>query len=153
MIHDPLTGYIRAKVVCIFRRQNKILVGEGFDPVKKERFYCPPGGRIEFGESSEAALHREIKEELGSELKNPFLLGVLENLFTFADQEGHEIVFVYDAELIDQKKYEIDSFQAVESNGEPFTAHWLDLKAITSDTPPVYPAGLLDLINRVPLFG
>ncbi len=150
---DPLTGNIRAKVVCVFRRQNKILVGEAFDPIKKQMFYCPPGGGIEFGESSEAALHREIKEELDSELKNPVLLGVLENMFTFADQEGHEIVFVYDAELVDQSRYDVASFKAVESNGEPFNALWLDLKNLGPDTPPVYPTGLLDLLTRVPLFG
>lgn len=152
-MNDPLTGYIRAKVVCVFRRQNKILVGESYDPIKRQQFYCPPGGRIEFGEPTEVALRREIMEELDSEIKNPVLLGVLENLFTFAGKDGHEIVFVYDAELVDQSKYSVASFKAVESNGEPFNAIWLDLKTIGPDTPPVYPAGLLDLIQKVPLFG
>jgi 8-oxo-dGTP pyrophosphatase MutT (NUDIX family) len=40
------------------------LVAHGHDSVKSEDFYRPLGGGIEFGELSEAALRREIKEEL-----------------------------------------------------------------------------------------
>ncbi|MBU1109534.1 MAG: NUDIX domain-containing protein [Candidatus Riflebacteria bacterium] len=148
MPNDPLTGYIRAKVVCVFRNQGQILVGDAFDPTKQQLFYCPPGGRIEFGESSEVALRREIEEELGSGIENPLLLGVLENLFTFDGKKGHEIVFVYDAELSDKALYAVDSFKACESNGEPFNAIWLNLSAINSKTPPLYPVGLLELLKN-----
>ena len=148
MTNDPLTGYIRAKVVCVFRNRGRILVGDAYDPTKKELFYCPPGGRIEFGERSEAALRREIKEELGSGIENPKLLGVLENLFIFDGQQGHEIVFVYDAELADKSLYALDRFKAQESDDQAFNAIWLDISAIRPDAPPVYPNGLIALLKN-----
>jgi 8-oxo-dGTP pyrophosphatase MutT (NUDIX family) len=145
---DSLTGYIRVKVVCVFRNRGRILVGDAYDPAKQALFYCPPGGRVEFGESSEAALRREMREELGAEIKNPVLLGVLENLFTFNGQPGHEIVFVYDAELDQPALYSVDRFKAQESTGEAFNAIWLEVEAIGPDTPPVYPAGLVALLKN-----
>ena len=135
------------KVVCVFRNGGRILVGDAYDATKKELFYCPPGGRVEFGELSAEALRREMREELGSEIMNPRLLGVLENRFSFNGQQGHEIVFVYDAELEQKALYSVDRFKAHESNGEAFNALWLNLNAIGPDTPPVYPAGLIALLK------
>lgn len=148
MGYDPLTGYIRAKVICVFRNGNRILVGDAYDPTKDEVFYCPPGGRIEFGETSEVALRREMKEELAVDIESPRLLGVLENLFTFDGEPGHEIVFVYDAQLRDKSLYDADGFGGTESDGHTFSARWIDLDAIGADTPPVYPEGLVDLLKR-----
>ncbi|MFZ4727250.1 MAG: NUDIX domain-containing protein [Pseudanabaena sp.] len=46
--------------ICLFRKDNKILVSESFDPIKQD-YFCPPlGGGIEFGESSQEAMLREI---------------------------------------------------------------------------------------------
>ena len=70
MKHGTIAKTIRSKVICIFRDGKRILVGDAFDPIKNELFYCPPGGGIEFGESSEEALRREIFEELGKEIVN-----------------------------------------------------------------------------------
>ena len=142
-----ITGRIRAIVICVFRNGNRILVGDGYDPTKQEVFYRPPGGEINFGEPSEVALRREIKEELGVELRHPTLLGVLENLFTFDGEPGHEIVFVYDAELADRQLYETERFTGKESNGVIFNALWLDIDSIGPDSPPVYPAGLIELLR------
>ena len=147
MIDDPLTGYVRAKVICVFRNGTRILVEEGYDPTKGERFYVPPGGRIEFGELSEAALRREMKEELGTEISTPRLLGVLENLFTFDGEEGHEVICVYDARLADPSLYDVVRFVGRESNGQAFDAVWLDLESINTQTPAVYPDGLLELVK------
>ena len=145
---DPLTGYIRAKVICVFRNGSRILVGDAYDPTKREWFYCPPGGRIEFGERSDLALRREMREELGAEIDGLILLGVLENLFTFDGARGHEIVFVYDAQFTDRSLYTVTGFQGTESDGTQFNAIWLDLDAIGQDTPPVYPEGLVEMLKK-----
>lgn len=56
---------IRPIVLGIARKDNKILVGEGYDKIKKQTFYRCLGGGIEFLETSQEALKREYKEELG----------------------------------------------------------------------------------------
>jgi 8-oxo-dGTP pyrophosphatase MutT (NUDIX family) len=89
--------YLRAIAICVFRHQDHILVLDISDPATGERFYRPAGGGIEFGEHSLDALRREMREELGAEIHSPLLLGVLENIFYYNGQPGHEIVFVYDA--------------------------------------------------------
>ena len=60
------------------------------------------GGGIDFGEMAEAAVRRDLREELDVELLDERLLGVLENLFHAFGRYGHEIVFVYDCRFADQ---------------------------------------------------
>jgi len=87
---------IRPLAICVFCNHNRILVAEGYDPVKKQTFYRPLGGGIEFGESSEHTIHRELMEEIGAEVSDLKYLGTLENIFVFNGEPGHEIVMVYD---------------------------------------------------------
>lgn len=59
---------IRPIVLGIAQKDNKILVSEGYDKIKKEIFYRCIGGGIEFLEKSKDALKREFKEELGIDI-------------------------------------------------------------------------------------
>ncbi|GAB2588304.1 hypothetical protein GCM10026986_14470 [Nitrincola alkalisediminis] len=68
------------------------MLAESFDPAKNERYLSPVGGGIDFGEKSRDAAIREVKEELGEEVDQLKLLGVIENLFMFNGQEGHSIL-------------------------------------------------------------
>lgn len=68
----------------------------------------PLGGHIEFGELAEETIRREILEEIGEELRSVRLLDVIENLFTLNDVQSHEIVFVFEAELVDAAAYEVE---------------------------------------------
>jgi len=52
---------------AIFRNDKILLVQRARAPAKG--FYSLPGGRVEFGESLHAALHREIKEETGLQIE------------------------------------------------------------------------------------
>jgi 8-oxo-dGTP pyrophosphatase MutT (NUDIX family) len=148
MTDSPHIGTIRLKVICVFLNGNRILVADLFDPTKKQHFYCPPGGGIEFGESSEEALRREIREEFNTEIEAPCLLGVIENRFIFDGRQGHEIVFVYDAQLADRSFYKLDRFVGHESIGDAFNAIWLDLETIGPHTLPVYPEDLLAMLKK-----
>jgi ADP-ribose pyrophosphatase YjhB (NUDIX family) len=139
---------IRTKVICVFKHNNQILVGDCIDPTKNQLFYCPAGGGVEFGETTADAIKREIKEELNAEITDIELLGVLENLFTFDGQQGHEIVFVYDAKFMDQSFYSNKNLKGTESNGMRFNAIWINLDDINENTPPIYPDGLIDLLLR-----
>ena len=97
---------IRNLAICVFRHHSRILVAQGFDDVKNESFLRPLGGAIEFGEMAVEALRREIREELGVEIAEPVRLGVLENVFTYRGQPGHEVIFVFDARFVDAGLYQ-----------------------------------------------
>lgn len=117
-------GQIRAIAICIFRKNDLILVCEGFDELKQEYYYRPIGGGIEYGETSSDALKREVLEEIGANIINEKFLGAIENIFTYNGDLGHEIVFVYDAEFVDKSFYEKPSFLGWEDNGMPFKLYW-----------------------------
>jgi 8-oxo-dGTP pyrophosphatase MutT (NUDIX family) len=137
---------IRALAICVFRNENKILVFEGYDPVKDQTFYRPLGGGIEFGETSEETVHREIKEELGAEVTDLKYLGTLENIFVFNTNPGHEIVQVYDGRLVNSGLYEQAEMSGLEADGGQFKALWKYLDEF-NPLRPLYPEGLLEMLK------
>jgi ADP-ribose pyrophosphatase YjhB (NUDIX family) len=142
-----MTPRIRAKAICVCRRGGDVLVGRGHDRVKRETFYGPPGGGIEFGERAADAVRREFLEELDAGLADVALLGVLENIFTYEDVPGHEITFVFEGRLTDPALYDRDEIPGVE-NGAEYVACWLPLAHFGAGGPPLYPEGLLRLLRR-----
>ena len=97
---------------------------------------------MDFGETHHRAIQREIIEELGLAITDINLISVIENFFTFNNQAGHEIIFVYDAEFIDSSVYLKDNFQGKENDEALFNARWLALDSINANTPPIYPTEL-----------
>lgn len=53
---------------------------------------------------------------------------VLENLFTFDGEPGHEIVFVYEAEFVNESRYLQSEIQGFESNGAELKLKWVSQK-------------------------
>ena len=140
---------IRPLALCVFRREDHILVVEGHDPVKKQTFYRPPGGGIDFGESSAAAVLREIREEIAADVLDLRYIGTLENIFTFSGVPGHEIVQVYLGRLADDTLYRMSSIPGVESNGESIRLVWVPLGTFSAARP-LYPDGLRELLEAKP---
>jgi 8-oxo-dGTP pyrophosphatase MutT (NUDIX family) len=136
---------IRAIAICIFHIEDKILVFEGYDPKKNQTFYRPLGGGIEFGEYSEEAIRREIKEEINEEITQLKYLGTLENIFVFDGQPGHEIVQVYDGKLVNTDLYEQVEIIGTEDNGTQIKVLWKHLDEFNKQTP-LYPDGLLEML-------
>jgi 8-oxo-dGTP pyrophosphatase MutT (NUDIX family) len=135
---------IRAIAICLFRHGDRLLVAEGYDPVKRQTFYRPLGSTIEFGEYSQATIVRELQEELGAEVADVRYLFTLENVFIFNGQPGHEIVLVYDGRFTDPAFYLRPSLAAHEDDGKAFTARWMALAEFASRTLPLNPTGLLE---------
>lgn len=119
--------FIRVIAICVFRVEERILVFEAFDSVKNSPFYRPLGGGVEPGETTEMAVLREIQEELGQEVTDLQLLGVIENLFTVERRVGHEIVFVYDGRFVNEAVYTQEYLTVVEDSGEVLRARWREL--------------------------
>lgn len=144
---EKVTGRIRPIIICLFRDGGRILVAQGADPATGKRFYRPLGGEIEFGEAGIRTLEREMAEELGRPIEEPVFLGLLENLFTYCGEQGHELVLVYDARLADRGLYQRDRITCRESDGTTFDAVWLDLDREIPGGLPLYPDGLRDFIK------
>lgn len=96
---------IRVIAICLFRCGDEILVTEGLDTANSQRYARPLGGGVELGETSEQTIVREIREEIGAEVRDLKLLGVLENLFELEGKQQHEVVFVYDGRFVDASLY------------------------------------------------
>jgi len=144
-----MSNQIRPLAICIFRDGDRILVGEGYDPVKRETFYRPLGGGIEFGERAEDALRREVREEIGAEIESLQYLFTLENIFTFNGEAGHEIVMVFDARFADDGLYAQKSIKGTETDGNqqfPFEAMWMRVSDFGPQAP-LYPDGLLERLK------
>jgi 8-oxo-dGTP pyrophosphatase MutT (NUDIX family) len=138
---------IRPLAICVFRNKGRILVAEGYDPVKKQTFYRPLGGAIEFGERSEDTVRRELMEEIGAEVGELKYLGTLENIFVFDGEPGHEIVLVYDGALTDSGLYEQTEVEGKEANGEEIRALWKSLREFGEGRSILYPDGLAELLR------
>jgi 8-oxo-dGTP pyrophosphatase MutT (NUDIX family) len=140
---------IRPIAICIFLNNNKILVAEGYDPVKVETFYRPLGGGIEFGERSKETICRELMEEVNIEVDQQSLryLGAVENIFMFNGSPGHEIVVVYDGVLKESGLYEQAEIIGKEANGEEIRAVWKDLDEFITGKSILYPTGLVEMLT------
>lgn len=135
---------IRAIAIGLFRRGGEVLCALGSDSATGERFARPLGGAIEHGERSDEALEREIREELGLEVADLELLGVLESIFDLAGERYDEIVFVYDGRFADPSVYERESIPILEIGWEG-PARWQRIDG----APPLVPEGLIGLLRAL----
>ena len=138
---------IRPIVICLFRRGGRILVSEAYDSAKGDRFARPLGGGVEFGETAVNALIREIGEEVGAEIEKPKLVGVLENIFIYEGEQGHEVVFVYDAEFCDRGLYDKMEIPYREEGIDRLTtAYWASPEELKEKNIRLVPENLFELL-------
>jgi 8-oxo-dGTP pyrophosphatase MutT (NUDIX family) len=139
-------GKIRPIAICVFRNDGKLLVGEHYDTVKEKTFYRPLGGAIEFGELGRECAAREIREEMGAEVRDVAYLDTIENVFTYDGKPGHEIVLVYEGKLVDSHLYKVESVRC-KNDGEEFIAVWKPIRAFRDGGALLYPEGLLEILD------
>jgi len=92
-------------LALIKNTQGQFLFHKGHDKVKGEYFYRPLGGGIEFSESGQLALEREIMEELNQEVTISGLKASFENIFTFEGHKEHEIIMLFSADFKNEFVY------------------------------------------------
>ena len=137
---------IRPLAICLINHNGKTLAAEGYDPVKRETFFRPLGGQIEFGERGHETIMREFREEIDAQVTDIRYVGAMENLFTFNGERGHEIVLVYVGKFADATLYEQASIEGVEdADNLHFVAKWISMADCTAGRVRLYPDGVLNL--------
>lgn len=127
---------IRPIVLGIAKRDNKILVSEGYDKVRDQKFYRCLGGGIEFLETSKEALKREYKEELGIDIVIEDFCGIAENIFTYKGKKAHELILFYNIKI---KENDIkDKYHVIDDNSET-DAFWIDIDEFKRGDKILYP--------------
>lgn len=139
---------VRVVALAVVRRaaDGAVLLGIGTDPAKGEQFCRPVGGGIEFGERSGEACRREMLEEVGADLRDLRPLGVLENLYSYKGEPGHEIAFLHEARLADPTLERRGEFP-VEKKSRPRIARWFRPGDLGPGRVPLVPEGLLALLG------
>jgi ADP-ribose pyrophosphatase YjhB (NUDIX family) len=75
----------------ILKQDNKFLIMK----VNDAEYYHLSGGHVEIGETSEQAVIREMKEELGFDTKIDKLVCINEQFYEKKDSKNHSIIFYY----------------------------------------------------------
>ena len=90
---------INCRAAGVIIHNNKILLHRDIN----KSYYALVGGRIKFGETSDEAIVREIKEELGKDVEIIEFITVVENLFKLNNRNYQEYLFIYKLEFKNEK--------------------------------------------------
>ncbi|MDR6970576.1 NUDIX domain-containing protein [Leifsonia shinshuensis] len=94
------------------------------------------GGGVDLGETHRAAIVREVDEELGAAILGLTYLGMIENIFRFNGELGHEIVALY-AGILDPEPA-AEGGTLTESDGSVAPVVWRPVDDADVDVP-LYP--------------
>jgi ADP-ribose pyrophosphatase YjhB (NUDIX family) len=140
-------GRIRPIFLGVLRRGEapEILLVREEDPERGTDIWFPPGGGMDFGETAEEALRRELREALGAEVQNLRLLGVLEPRFEYAGEQHHHLVMIYEGAFSDPTMYDREDLVVSEPTVS-LPAEWRPLDEFAKDGHLLMPLGLYDLL-------
>jgi ADP-ribose pyrophosphatase YjhB (NUDIX family) len=138
---------IRTKVIAIAENGGRMLVCEVLDDDGAVLGWCPIGGGVEFGETTVEALNREIREELGCELRIEGPPLVCENIYEHHGEKGHEIVFAFPVRFSDPVIYTRQRFQIREHTGHLHWVEWIDLARFRSGKATLFPKVIADQLT------
>ena len=117
------------RVAGVAIHDNKLLIHRSVI----DDFWSLPGGRCEFLEISKDALMREMREEIGVEIKIIRSLYFVENFFNFEGKDYHELSIFYQMDFPPDSKivFENDTFYGKERElgfeGDEFHGKELEL--------------------------
>ncbi len=106
-----------------------------------------PGGRVHLGEPAEAALHRELREELDVALPPHRLVFMAESFFTLMNTRYHEMALYYLTEAPPELLARGDAFTRTEGR-EVHHFRWVPFAELAQLS--FYPIFLKERINSLP---
>lgn len=119
------------RVCGIIIVNNKVLAVE----IKRNGFYCLPGGHVHLNESTKEAIIREIKEEVLCDSKINKLIAINENFFKAHNKNYHELGFYYilDPNMDELNKEDYVFMENDEGEIKELSFKWLDLDKIQNE--------------------
>ena len=138
---------IRGKVIGIAKQNNHILVCEVLNDEGILKGWVPLGGGIEFGETAQHALKREIQEEIGSTIQVIGHPSVFENIFDHHGTKGHEIIFAFPITLDRKEIYSRRRFQISEHRGSTHWVEWVPIERFQRQEALLFPNGILERLQ------
>jgi 8-oxo-dGTP pyrophosphatase MutT (NUDIX family) len=118
---------VRPVAIGLLRDGDRLLVAEVPNDDGSVKGWRPLGGGIEFGETAEAALRREFREELGAEIEVTGPPMIFENLYDHAGHVGHEIIFAFPIRLLDEAVGAERRFQ-IRDNDAVVWVEWIETR-------------------------
>ncbi|MGE6540980.1 NUDIX domain-containing protein [Bacillus luti] len=128
---------LRAEVMIVNKEHTKILV----QCDENESFYRFPGGSIEFGETAQEAIIRELLEEYDLEIFVQQLAVVNEHIFTWNNEKGHHCTLMHWGAV-----REIVTNAIRHKEHEDIILTWKSLDELKEK--PVYPIGILNYLEE-----
>lgn len=133
---------VRTLALGVLIHRDHVLCAEGYDEVKRQTFYRPLGGGVEFGERAADTAVRELREEIDRAVVVRELLGVTENIFVFNGVQGHEVCFEFITAFAGgAAPPDLEPIVANEGK-HSFQTRWLPLAEVLGGMHVVYPDGL-----------
>ncbi len=113
----------------------------------KHDFCFVPGGRVEYGENAIEALTREVREELGEEVRVSRLVLVADNLFKLDNDRFHEVALYFLVEFAPGSKI-LDRDGIFEGNESGTKFQWVPLDEVEQVS--LFPAFLRERVRGIP---
>ena len=135
-------GYFNHRVAAVIVKDGKLLAQKN----ENDNSYYLVGGRVSFGESTQEALVREVKEELDINIKTYRPIWVNECFFNDCEKTYHEIGLYYLVDISDTGFNCFDrSFKKREEH-RINTYEWLDIEQLNGIT--LYPEFIKEEITK-----
>lgn len=108
--------------------------------------YALVGGRVQIGENSAKTVKREMQEELGKNIEITSYVATIENFFEMKGSKYHEILFVHQAEFINDEDKKIEYTLKNKEGKDYLQYEWLDLSKI--EEYPLYPKAIQTILKE-----
>jgi len=143
----PDLKLIRTGVKALILHQNKVLLVK--EVIDGEIVYDFPGGGLEYGESLIQALKREVKEEIGLEVKVKGVVGAWS--FIVKGSQTQAVLIGYQCSLKDTDNLTIDLSHNPAKNEHIVDTLWVDLDELITQGEKKYhlPSGMIKAVSQL----
>ncbi|USK31254.1 NUDIX hydrolase (plasmid) [Bacillus sp. CMF21] len=131
------------RVAAIMIENNHVLIHKQ----KNDSHWALPGGRVEVLEDSQTSIKREVKEELGLDVKVNNLLWITENFFEYNEKDFHEIGLYYEVALT-EGNFNVIKEVFYGEEGERLINKWIPISQL--DDIALYPEFLKTSLKEIP---